>query len=73
MGCHFLTLGIFPTQGFNVPSPVFPALQVDSLPTEPVSDLTHNISVEAFLVSSVQFSSVAQSCPTVCDPMDAAH
>ena len=70
MGCHFLTLGIFPTQGFNVSSPVFPALQVDSFPTEPVSNLTHNILVKAFLVPSVQFSPVTQSCPTLCDPMD---
>ena len=23
-----------------------------------------------FLVASVQFNSVAQSCPTLCDPMD---
>ena len=70
MGCHFLTLGIFPTQGFNVSSPVFPALQVDSFPTEPVSNLTHNILVKAFLVPSVQFSPVTQLCPTLCDPMD---
>ena len=32
VGCHALLQGIFPTQGWN-PGP--PALQVDSLPTEP--------------------------------------
>ena len=25
---------------------------------------------KTFWISSVQFSSVAQSCPTLCDPMD---
>ena len=47
----------FPSSG-NVPNPgIKPtslALQADSLPTE----------------LSVKFSSVAQSCPTLCDPMD---
>ena len=28
------------------------------------------ISVNSYLASSVQFSSVAQSCPTLCDPMN---
>ena len=34
-GCHFLLQGIFPTQGPNRSSPASPALQADSLPTEP--------------------------------------
>ena len=36
--------------------PRFPALQADSLPTEPGKE------------AQIQFSSVAQSCPTLCDP-----
>ena len=36
MGCHFLLQGIFLTQGFEPASPVFPALQADSLPLEPL-------------------------------------
>ena len=40
--------------------PGSPALQADSLLSEPIYMSS----------SSVQFSSVAQSCPTVCDPMD---
>ena len=35
-------------------------MQVDSLPAEPPGKS----------ISSVQFSSVAQSCPTLCDPMN---
>ena len=35
MGCHALQ-GIFLTQGFEPASPVFPALQADSLPLEPL-------------------------------------
>ena len=30
----------------------------------------YNKYVHAFLIDSVQFSSVAQSCPTLCDPMN---
>ena len=56
MGCHFLLQGIFLTQGSN---PCLLHWQVDSLP------LSHPGSL-----SSVQFSSVAQSCPTLCDPMN---
>ena len=37
-----------------------PALQVDSLPTEPPESPGE----------SFQFSSVAQLCPTLCDPME---
>ena len=37
VGCHALLQGIFPTQGSNprLPQPRSPALQVDSLPSEP--------------------------------------
>ena len=41
--------------------PTSPAFLVDSLP------LSHQVSLYA---PSVQFSSVAQSCPTLCDPMN---
>ena len=47
--------------------PRFPALQVDSLPAEPPGK-TNSRQVRA--ISSVQFRSVAQSCPILCDPMD---
>ena len=35
VGCHALLQGIFPTQGSNLQSPTSPALQADSLPSEP--------------------------------------
>ena len=71
---HFFQ-GIFPTQVSNQKSP---AWQVDSLP------LTHQGSQRCKIIwiqnygwhlnnmgfSSVQFSSVLQSCPTFCDPMN---
>ena len=45
-----------PHPGIELSSPMSSALQANSLPTEPFS--------------SVQFSSVAQSCPTLCNPMN---
>ena len=45
-----------PHPGIELSSPMSSALQADSLPTEPFS--------------SVQFSSVTQSCQTLCDPMN---
>ena len=53
--------GIFPTQGYE---PRSPTLQVDSLPAEPQGKPKNTG------VASVQFSKVAQSCPTLVDPMD---
>ena len=38
VGCRALLQGIFPTQGLN-PDPRFPALQADSLPSEPPGKL----------------------------------
>ena len=35
VGCHGLLQGIFPTQGLNPQHLYLPALQMDSLPTEP--------------------------------------
>ena len=55
--CHFFLQGTFPTQGSN---PHILHWQVGSLP------LSHLGSPS----KSVQFSSVAQSCPTLCDPMN---
>ena len=56
-GCHFLLQGIFPTQR---PNPCLLRWQADSLPL-------HHLRSP---LCSVQFSSVAQSCPTLCDPMN---
>ena len=60
MGYPALLQGIFLTQGGM--EPASPALQVDFFyhlpPGKPRG------------VGSVQFSSVAQSCPTLCDPMN---
>ena len=52
--------------------PGFPALQSDSLPSEPFSFIhctIINLSSPS-LSSSVQFSSVTQSCLALCNPMD---
>ena len=46
--------------GIEPSYPASPALQVDSLPTEPLGRP----------IQSFQFSSVAQSCLTLCDPMN---
>ena len=59
--CHALFQGIFPTQGLNEPRS--PVLQADSLPSEPPGKPKgHRANVCCALV--------AQSCPTLCDPMD---
>ena len=54
VGCHFLLQGIFPTRGSNPGLLHLLHWQADSLPLCPWD----------------QFSSVAQSCPTLCNPMD---
>ena len=60
VSCHFLLQGIFPTQGSNL---CLLHWQVDSLPLlPPGKPISHSL--------SVQYSSVTQSCPTLCDPMD---
>ena len=56
-GCHFLLQGIFLTQGLNLHVLHW---QVDLLP------LSHQNSP----INALQFSSVAQSCPTLCNPMN---
>ena len=60
MGCHFLLQGIFLTQGSS------PGLLRCR---QTLHHLNHQGSPR-FQFSSVQFSSVAQSCPTLCDPMN---
>ena len=57
VGCHFPSPGYLPNPGIE---PGSHALQVDSLPSEPPGKK----------ITSVQFSSVAQLCPTLCDPMN---
>ena len=56
-GLPFPSPGELPNPGIK---PRSPALQADSLPTE-LQGKPHR---------KLQFSSVAQSCPTLCDPMD---
>ena len=60
VGCHFLLQGIFPTQGLNLHLLCLLPWQVGCLPLSPLS----------LSFSSVRFSSVSQSCLTLCDPMD---
>ena len=62
VGCHFLFQRIFLTQESN-PSPALLTLAGRFFTTE--------LLWKAFpITQSVQFSSVAQSCPTLCDPMN---
>ena len=56
-GLPFPPPGDLPNPGIE---PGSHALQVDSLPSEPPGKK----------ITSVQFSSVAQLCPTLCDPMN---
>ena len=58
VGSHSLLQAIFPTQGSN------PSLLHSR---QMLYHLSHQGSQ---IVSSVQFSSVAQLCPTLCDPMN---
>ena len=60
MGSLSLLQEIFPTQGSGLRSP---ALQADSLPAEPLGKYKNT------RVGEVKVE-VAQSCPTLCDPMD---
>ena len=62
MSYHFLLQGIFPTQGSN---PGLPHCRQILLSSEPPGK-----SIWYIQFSSVQFSSVAQSSPTLCDPMN---
>ena len=51
-----------PDPGIEPSSPMSPAFQADSLLTEPLR--------KSLKFKIIQFSSVAQSCPTLCDPMN---
>ena len=69
VSCHFLLQGIFPTQGSNLLWLLH--WQVDSLPLSHLETYWGRWKWKKVkLLSSVQFSSVAQSCPTLCDPMN---
>ena len=57
VGCHALLQGIFSTQGSN------PGLLH-------CRQILYHLSHQGNPASSVQFSSVAQLCPTLCNPMD---
>ena len=62
---NFLLQGIFPTQESNPHVLHLLHWQAASLPLRPPGKFILHIQF-----SSVQFSSVAQSCPTLCDPMN---
>ena len=62
MGCHAFFQGIFPTYGSNPSSLCLLHWQTGSLPLVPPG--------KPPCLLSVQFSSVTQSWPTLCDPMD---
>ena len=60
MGCHFLLQGIFPTQGLNLSQPALAGgFFTAEVPGKPPW--------------TYQFSSVTQSCPTLCDHMDCSR
>ena len=63
MGCHFFLQGIFLTQGSDPPLLHLLHRQVGSLPPEPPGKPS----------LLLQFNSVAQSCPSLCNPWTAAH
>ena len=57
MGCHALLQGIFPTQGLN---PGFSHCR----------QIPYQLTTREAQIMTVQFSLVAQSCPTLCNPMN---
>ena len=82
VGCYFLHQGIFPNKGSKLHLWHLLHWQVDSLPLVPTEKTIcyymcnllyhaycyiHNM---LYMDISVQFSSVAQSFPTLCDPMN---
>ena len=64
VGCHTLLQEFFLTQRSNLYLLCLLHWQVGSLPLVPPEMYFY------CMFSSVQFSSVAQSCPTLCDPTD---
>ena len=72
VGCHFLLQGIFLREGSN---PWFLHWKADSLPLSHQGSPSYKIWINCWkrtegFERSVQFSSVVQSCPSLCDPMD---
>ena len=64
MGCHFLLQGgDIPDPGIETAPPASPTLQADCL-------LLHHLGSPK---GPSQFSSVTQSCPTLCHPMDCSR
>ena len=61
VGCHFLLQGICPTQESNPHLSCLPYWQADSPPLQHLGGHQDD---------TVQFSAVAQACPTLCDPMN---
>ena len=76
MGCHFLLQGIFPTQRSNLGVPhcrqtLYHLSHQGSLKGKGYIYILRAIfALFTLSFSSVQFSSVAQLCPTLCDPMN---
>ena len=72
VGCHALLQGIFPTQGWNLHlslSFFFLNLHLLRLLNWSMDSLPLSDQEKSPCLSS-QFSSVTQSCPTLCDPMN---
>ena len=65
-GLSFPSPGDLPNPGIE---PRSPTLQADSLPSEPPGKLIFLIRYQ-LISNSVQFTSVTQSCLTLCDPMN---
>ena len=72
VGCHFLLQGTFLAHRSNLRLLHLLHWQIDSLSPVPARKpgATREAPVLDLQFSSVQFSSVAQSCPTLCDPMN---
>ena len=68
VGCHALLQGIFPTRGSNLHLLHLLHWQAGSSPLAPPGK--PNYINNHLKCLSVQFSSVTQSCPTLCDPMN---
>ena len=73
MGSHFLLQGIFPTQGSSLDCHKTPhqiLLGLRHIVFQDRSPLCPPLLGNAVKLSFPQFSSVTQSCPTLCDPRD---
>ena len=74
VGCHSLLQGVFPTHGWNPGLLECPRILYCLSHEGSLSGLVHLRSplwtFSSIGTTSVQFSSVTQSCPTLCDPMN---